>query len=821
MKKNFKFMLIALLAVFGLTSASAAELVNSTQYTNDGYQYKILTLNTTAKTGTVSVSQSNWAETAADKTKITINPTITINVKGEVSGTPIDAAVVFDIVSIEGDGFKDLETITEITFAEGCKITSIGTSAFAGTKIKTLDLTNTKITTLNKLFEDANTNLEKVILNATLTEIVAKGLAHNYVLSEIDASKATALLTLGANCFGDNIVEELDLSKTVVTNLSSKPFVGAAGESGEKNKTLKKLTLPKTVVTLGTGLANLYNLKEVNLEDTKINEVGNLAFENDKALESLTFPNTLVEIKTSTDDSEVFKGCAKLAELTFDYKVLTAVGGDNRPLFAEATVGDGTLAALKTLKFITETTPDPTFKVNIGTDAFANCTGITKVEIAEGKEIAAGATLNAGAITLSDTEDSEVKLGKLSKAPEAAFIAGPTATGIKADVTVGDIAVAQAQGAAIVSGNIGTFTVANLSAALQVEAIGAAAKIVFGGNITTALTVAGTRVPNSRLTEIDFGKVAITAAMFPEAAFDEDNAPNLVKATWTPDNATAAFDKKTFGTEQKDAAKVIFTTNEAVGAKYPGNVNEPTVVDADLYNVVFKYKVTPIEAKKIEVYGPEGGNSFIGYTKATGSNYKIAKKQGDATITVFSAFIDESDNILYMDPLQIVDGNFVVKKNEVVIIRSTSSKKVEYYETDDKNTMRYTWSAQLVNDLKLNSTAISADELGTQYYDKGQFIYRLDNPKTTGIVHFNILSNTQYLPKNSVYTVRNGKAAEARQLDIVWLDGSENVTGIIESIADKKAVNNNNGVMYNLSGQKVGAGYKGIVIMNGKKMIQK
>jgi hypothetical protein len=46
----------------------------------------------------------------------------------------------------------------------------------------------------------------------------------------------------------------------------------------------------------------------------------------------------------------------------------------------------------------------------------------------------------------------------------------------------------------------------------------------------------------------------------------------------------------------------------------------------------------------------------------------------------------------------------------------------------------------------------------------------------------------------------------------------KDATGI--SVA-KSNVKVNNGVIYNLAGQKVGKDYKGIVIMNGKKMIQK
>ena len=58
-------------------------------------------------------------------------------------------------------------------------------------------------------------------------------------------------------------------------------------------------------------------------------------------------------------------------------------------------------------------------------------------------------------------------------------------------------------------------------------------------------------------------------------------------------------------------------------------------------------------------------------------------------------------------------------------------------------------------------------------------------------------------------------ATQNGRLDVVWLDEGEataiqNVKTTVESNA-----------IYNLAGQKVDAAYKGIVIMNGKKMIQK
>ena len=810
MRKHFLLlMLMTLLPLAGF----ADELVGSTQYTNDGYQYKIKALDTDAMTGTVSVSQSNWAEKATPATAISIASQITINLKGEVGVTPVDGAVTFDVVEIAANGFKDLEQVTSISFASDCKLTAIGAGAFSGTSIAELDLTNTKITTLNKLFEDANTTLTSVTLPATLTTVVAEALDHCYALAEIDADLCTALVTLGANCFGDNVVTELDLSNTVVADLSNNPFVGLT--TGTKNKTLTTLTLPATVTTLGTGLANLYNLTSVNLSSTAVTAAGDLAFENDKSLTSLIFPSTVTEIKTTTDDKEVFRGCAALTTLVIN-SANVVLGDGTRALFAEATAGDGTLSALTTLKIA----ESKTYSGTIAAASFDNCTGITTLEIAKGGKITG--TLNAAAIALSNAANSTVTLGELGAAPAAGFIKGPVTAGVETTVTAGKVSVAQAQATAIISGNIGTFTVGALEAALQVEAIGAASKIVFGGNITVALTVAGVRVPNERLTEIDFGTIAITAAMFPAAAFDEVNAPNLTTATWRPTTATAAFAKATFGTADKDAAaKVQFTTNEAVAALYPNNTSDP-IDDPDLYNVVFIFTAADAEPVAIKVYGPAGGSAFIGYCNVpAGTNYKIAKSQDGATITVYSAFIDESDNKLYMDPLQIVNGQFVVEKDEVVVVRSSSSADVKAYETADDNTMRYRKnSADIVNDLLFTKVAISADQLGTQYYDNGQYVYYLTNPATTGTINFRLLASNYFLPKNSVYTVRNGQAASAPELEIVWLDGSEDVTGIIERINNEKA-GNNNVIIYNLAGQKVGADFKGIVIMNGKKMIRK
>lgn len=840
MKKNFKFMLVALMALFGFNSAMAAELIGSTQYTNNGYQYKIKTIDTAAKTGTLSVRSTNWTVGNADVTKISIVNQIVLNIKGEISTVPFEDVVTFDVVEIEADAFKGLDEVTSIEFATPCKITAIGAGAFIGTSIENLDLTPTKITTLNKLFVGTapdptyTTTLKTVKLPTTLETIAPEALQHSYALKSVDFTGLDKLTTIGANALGDNVITSLDLSACVkLTGIDTNPFVGKTGESGEKNKTLTTLVLPTKAAApafvLGTGLANLYNLTDVNLDETTIEVVGDLAFENDKSLTTLEFPATLKSITSSVAGKAPFKGCEKLETLNIPYDALTTVGSGT-PLFEEATAGDGTLAALKTLNFFTDAATDPTFKAAIGTGAFANCTGITTVKIAEGKAIGATATLNAGAIALSNETASTVVLGKLSAVPVAGFIAGPVSVGVATTVTFGEVAAAQNQATAIISGNIGTFTVGKLSAALEVAAIGFASKIVFNGEIAAALTAVAA-VPNNRLTEIDFGSIKIkdAADIIPATAFDENNAPNLTNVSWSPavaDVPTAlVFNIAAFGTAVKDAAaKISFATIAQIANKYPagaGGLGDE--LDKSLYNVKFVAAPIPAVPVDIHVYGPEGSNSFIGYFAVpAASNYYIDKTQVEedeqATITVYSAFIDELDNKLYMDPLQIVDGQFIVEKGQVVVIRSTKSFDVKAYTTDADNTMRYQKVGavyNLINDLRYTEDPISADELGTLYYDLGQYVYYLTNPATTGSIYFNILGSSYYLPAKSVYTVRNGMASA--RMEVVWLDNNEEATAILNVVKKNAA----NGAIYNLAGQKVDASYKGIVIKEGKKFIQK
>jgi hypothetical protein len=71
--------------------------------------------------------------------------------------------------------------------------------------------------------------------------------------------------------------------------------------------------------------------------------------------------------------------------------------------------------------------------------------------------------------------------------------------------------------------------------------------------------------------------------------------------------------------------------------------------------------------------------------------------------------------------------------------------------------------------------------------------------------------------KEGLHTLRINVTGGSCNIDKINFICTEPVSGIDDVVID----NNNTGDSYNLSGQKVGTGYKGIVIRNGKKIVIK
>lgn len=118
--------------------------------------------------------------------------------------------------------------------------------------------------------------------------------------------------------------------------------------------------------------------------------------------------------------------------------------------------------------------------------------------------------------------------------------------------------------------------------------------------------------------------------------------------------------------------------------------------------------------------------------------------------------------------------------------------------------------------LEASSEAATVKETGLQASDGSKMgapnIYCLANKNS--VVGFYQVASTVQIPKNKAYLEIN--APTSAKYYSIGIGG--NTTGI-------QAIQQNSvkadGIMYSLSGQRVGKDYKGIVICNGKKMIKK
>ena len=739
-------------------------------------------------------------------------------------------------------GCQALETVTfpETGLAAGTNLT-INAGVFQETAIVNLDLTEAKIATLEKLFEDNNVTLKTVKMSKHVTTLNTDALANCIQLNSVDFSKAVNLTTLNGGSLSNTVVAEYDFSNCYTLNAAGtayntflnfttgeNPFVNGTTTT---NKNLKTVILPydedlaySPVTVIATAFANCEKLTTIeHLEVSKITTVDDLAFEADKSLAELSFPASLANVNGAP-----FTGCTALKKLTFDGSANVTIGNGS-DLFGLAA---GTVCPLEELYItVPATTPLTQTTATIDASALTN-TGadskLKKVEIAKAG-IFAGTINN---FALAEGEDAEVTFGNIAAgATFTGQITGPTGTKTTT-LTIGDYAKTATQ--ALIVNVISKATVGAVTDGSVLEFIGQAVEIDFKGAITF---VGAPITPNAVLTTVNFNDVTIPAwvtgtAGIEKGAFDGTNAPLLTDVTWKPTdtNAKAAFAIDAFGAASVGAAaKVTLHTTTAVASLAAYNF-----LEANLYNVIFDADAAAVVAKTTTVYGTATSAYFYGkYTAPAGtSNVAIDKKDGD--VVVYSAFVD-TDNNIYMDPLALNDGKYIVAAGETVIIRAKAGSveatdmtkpaggkqaEVEIASVaaaSYPSTMRYaSGSTTPLNALKVTEKVYSSDYIGTTYV--GKTLYAMKNPASVGYLDWGKVDVTSYLPKGAVF-VECTESAAAR-LNVIWLDG--NATGIDEILNKKATPAAQSSDMYTLQGVRISAPKKGqVYIMNGKKYLAK
>jgi hypothetical protein len=178
-----------------------------------------------------------------------------------------------------------------------------------------------------------------------------------------------------------------------------------------------------------------------------------------------------------------------------------------------------------------------------------------------------------------------------------------------------------------------------------------------------------------------------------------------------------------------------------------------------------------------------------------------------------------------MLPTFAMPGTIIVKdmmKCEGADIKTTSSGDVLSIDNDD--------SVDYSVDVELENSKYSYEVTVSSKVDNAKFSMVLVNDKGNETTVSNVtVPNTGSLDTYQVKTgkIRNKLYAGKQTLRIINKSGSCNITSIkftnseATGIGDVVIDNDNVGDSYNLSGQKVGTGYKGIIIRNGKKIVIK
>lgn len=342
MKKNFKFMLVALLAFIANVAYAAAPAVGGT-WTDDNFSYTIKTVDLVNKKGTITIAPNG-----------TLSGEVTI--PGSVNKKYDDDVYAFTMVEIPASSFKDQVAVTKVNFP--AELTTIGASAFQGCTL----------------------------------------------LAEITFAANSQLTLIGTKAFATTQIVNPDFTNCVV--LTSLPdLLFTDGVFTNSYVETIKFPTSAVFTSFGTAIADLPKLKTANIAETKIQTVLNGAFKGTSAacdategIRSVELPGTVKEVNAGA-----FQG-SLVSELTINVGSIkdklsgTGIGNGTESLYGASTTvlkklilkGElkGRVAAKAFLNNTGLTEVDMhamTFnsKGQIETNAFEGCTGLTKVTMGD------------------------------------------------------------------------------------------------------------------------------------------------------------------------------------------------------------------------------------------------------------------------------------------------------------------------------------------------------------------------------------------------------------------------------------------------------
>lgn len=427
MKKNFKFMLVALLALFGFNNAFAQL---PAEITSGKFVYTIQTQDLVNKKATAVIKQVAQGQTIVDPTtkELTLGEgefeyagewTVTVKTFAATvtqgNSTATSVVIPAEFTSIPEGAFMDCSNLFTIEFEEGSLVETIGTHAFATTQIANFDFTPcTKLAELpNEVFVEANkpnTYITEVTVPTSPLFKHINGAFQNLTeLTTINGLEESWIQEITASAFKNTKIETLSLPGNNLKYIDKDAF---------KDSKIKILTIDVSeLLSLGGGTVGASPeyawAAEQNGADANLWGFGEV---NKTPLESLTLTGTL----KGKIAKNAFSWCDKLnTVLDFSGMTFGSTGTIEGEAFATCYFTQANPKIERGILGVTigDITDNTSGGYTIAADAFKGCTLLSAVTIGD------ITTANAIGAAAFNNQLKDVTIGTV-KASAAAFAGG-------------------------------------------------------------------------------------------------------------------------------------------------------------------------------------------------------------------------------------------------------------------------------------------------------------------------------------------------------------------------------------------------------------
>ena len=267
----------------------------------------------------------------------------------------------------------------------------------------------------------------------------------------------------------------------------------------------------------------------------------------------------------------------------------------------------------------------------------------------------------------------------------------------------------------------------------------------------------------------------------------KSGAKRSLVATIIDDDKNTTTNTTTANSSETKVANITLEPTKKYSITFTGIDESNTNQDIKVYGIHFEVPATtPSETTESLTTAASG---FATYAASYPVNYS------NLGLTCYQISLDEANKKVAYTPY-----TGVVPANKAVLVQGEASKKytLTKVEADDNNTFS--------TDLQASDGIIKA----------ANNLYYAFSTKN-GVSGFYRVQNDLTIPKGKGYIQLNN----ASETKFFSFDGGDGTTGIGNMENIEKQIMLDNATIYNLAGQRVSKDYKGVIIVNGKKMVNK